>query len=111
MLAAPDQALLCDPNLSRRFVAMVRETLRQVTLGLQYGTALMVSPWGFDPAGVRTPTYLWQGAEDLHATPAMAHYLTDTTPHAQLELVPGEAHISLFEKRLQGVLTTITYAT
>jgi pimeloyl-ACP methyl ester carboxylesterase len=67
----------------------------------------MVSPWDFNLQDVRVPVFLWQGGADTDATPAMAYYLVDQIPHAQLNFFEEEGHISLAVRHMSEILNTV----
>ncbi|MEV6108208.1 alpha/beta hydrolase [Streptomyces sp. NPDC051940] len=56
-----------------------------------------VSPWGFDPAGVKAPVLLVHGDADCVIPSAHAEWLAARVPGAELRLHPGEGHISVLE--------------
>ena len=84
---------------------MLREALRQGGRGPQHDTRLMVSPWDFHPEEIRIHVELWHGEDDRNAPPAMARYVAGAIPDSQLQLFPGEGHISLIVGRIEfGIL-------
>lgn len=105
-----DQQFLHRRDFAEKFVAVIRETLRQGTRPLQQDVALMVSPWDFDPHDVRVPVVMWQGRLDTDATPTMARYLTEQIPHARLTFLEGEGHISLSARHMPDILRAVVLA-
>ena len=93
-LPAPDAAVLRDPDLAAAFVRMVYETTHGSARGAQHDTALMISPWGFDPAAITGPVTAWHGTEDQNAPPAMARWLAARIPNMELHWLDGEGHVS-----------------
>ncbi|KAA1427604.1 alpha/beta fold hydrolase [Nocardioides antri] len=67
--------------------------------------------WGFDLAGIRVPTYLWQGSADLmvpfHHGEWLAAQIPGVVPHLEL----GEGHFSLqvrlFEQMVDELLAHV----
>jgi pimeloyl-ACP methyl ester carboxylesterase len=73
--------------------------------------ALMVSPWDFDPHQIAVPTHIWVGKDDQHAPPVMARYLAEAIPGADLHVMPGEGHVSIFYKHAPDILGTLVAQT
>jgi pimeloyl-ACP methyl ester carboxylesterase len=69
--------------------------------------ALMVSPWGFDPHKIAVPMHIWMGQDDQHAPPVLARYLAEAIPGANLHVMPGEGHISIFYKHAPDIQGTL----
>ena len=69
--------------------------------------ALIVSPWGFDVHQIAVPTHIWVGEDDQHAPPVMARYLAEAIPGADLHVMPGEGHLSIFYKHAPDILGTL----
>lgn len=105
-----DQQYLHQHEFAERFVAVIRESLRQGTESLRQDVALMVSPWNFDPGEVRIPVVMWQGGVDTDATPAMARYLSEQVPHARLTFLEEEGHISLSARHMPEILSAVVAA-
>jgi pimeloyl-ACP methyl ester carboxylesterase len=49
--------------------------------------------WGFEPAEVRVPTWLWHGQPDVVAPVPMGRYLASEIPDCQLVEYPDEGHM------------------
>jgi pimeloyl-ACP methyl ester carboxylesterase len=93
-LPAADAAVLEQPDMARAFARLVYETTHGSPQGAQHDTALMVGPWGFEPAEVQQHVRIWHGTEDRNAPPAMARYLAESLPSAELAWLDGEGHLS-----------------
>jgi pimeloyl-ACP methyl ester carboxylesterase len=65
--------------------------------GLIDDDCAFVRPWGFDLAAIRTPVLVLQGGRDRVVPPAHGEYLARLLPTAELELRPGDGHISVLE--------------
>jgi len=63
-----------------------------------------VSPWGFEPAEISVPTFLWQGDADLMVPVAHGRWLADRIPGVVGHLLAGEGHVSVFANRIDEVL-------
>ncbi|MDT0310468.1 alpha/beta fold hydrolase [Streptomyces sp. DSM 44917] len=64
-----------------------------------------VSPWGFTPTEIPTPTLLLHGTEDRLVPAPHAQWLAHHCPRATLRLHPTEGHISL----LNSATTALTW--
>jgi pimeloyl-ACP methyl ester carboxylesterase len=104
VLPEPDQAVLARPEVQQGFVNMIRESMRRGPRGVQVDTALMVSPWEFDPATIAIPVRLWQGARDRNAPPAMAQYMAAAIPQGNLTVYPEAGHLSIMDQQLEEML-------
>jgi len=103
-LPPPDAAVLEQPHVARAFARLVYETTHGSPQGAQHDTALMVGPWGFDPAEVRQHVRMWHGTDDHNAPPAMTRYLADRLPSAELTWLEGEGHISAAVNHRSAIL-------
>ena len=61
---------------------------------------LFTRPWDFDVSDIKTPTWLWYGADDTLTPPSMGRYLQEHIPML-METVPGWRRILRF-KQLDG---------
>jgi pimeloyl-ACP methyl ester carboxylesterase len=84
--------------------ALSAEALRKGAAGWIDDDLAFVSPWGFDPAGITVPTFLWQGDADLAVPFAHGRWLAGHIPGAAAHMLAGEGHISLFVNRIEDVL-------
>lgn len=69
-----------------------------------------VSDWGFDPAAIRVPVAIWQGAEDLMVPFAHGQWLAGHIPGARAELRPAEGHLSIVVGQLGAILDGLVEA-
>jgi pimeloyl-ACP methyl ester carboxylesterase len=64
--------------------------------------------WGFDLGGIRVPTYVWQGSDDLMVPFHHGQWLAEHLPRAVAHLEEGEGHFSIvvgaFGRMLDEVL-------
>ena len=95
-LPPTDQTTLGDPHLRRMLIETAGEAFRQGVGGVYDDTLAVARPWGFLPAAVHTPTWLWQGDADTSVLPALAEELAKKLPHCQAMVLPGEGHFLLF---------------
>ncbi|MDX3074520.1 alpha/beta hydrolase [Streptomyces sp. MI02-7b] len=54
-----------------------------------------VTPWGFDPAAVRSPVLLLHGGRDRMVPAGHAAWLARCMPTADLRVLPDEGHVSV----------------
>jgi pimeloyl-ACP methyl ester carboxylesterase len=103
-LPRPDQSVLARPEVQQAFIAMIREALRGGPQGVQWDTALMVSPWDFRPHDIRMAVHLWYGGQDTHAPPAVGHYLAAAIPDSHLTIYPQDGHLSVVSNHAEEIL-------
>ncbi|HOG47175.1 MAG TPA: alpha/beta hydrolase [Anaerolineae bacterium] len=97
-LPGPDRDALAAPEVQQAVVAAFLEALRPGPRGVRLDTALMASPWGFDPRGIAMPVRLWHGEEDHFVAPAMVRRLAEALPAARVRCYPHEGHVSLLTR-------------
>lgn len=107
-LPEPDRAVLAQPQAQKAFIHMIQESMRGGTHGPQVDTALMVSPWDFNPADIRFPVQMWQGEKDVDAPPVMARYISSTVPNSKITFHPVEGHLSVLVNHIEEILTALT---
>jgi pimeloyl-ACP methyl ester carboxylesterase len=70
-----------------------------------------VSSWGFTLNEIATPTFVWQGSEDLMVPFAHGQWLAEHIPGATPHLQQGEGHLSLavgaLDRMLDELVTTL----
>ena len=80
------------------------EAVRSGAAGWIDDDLAFVNPWGFDPAEITVPAFLWQGDADLMVPFAHGRWLADRIPGAVAHLLAGEGHMSVFVNRVDEVL-------
>jgi pimeloyl-ACP methyl ester carboxylesterase len=103
LLPPVDNAAL-EGAAGREFAAMFAEALRISVDGWVDDDLAFTRPWGFDPAAISVPTFLWQGDLDLMVPFAHGRWLAERIPGTRAHLVPGEGHVSLFLNHLDEIL-------
>ena len=58
----------------------------------------LVSPWGFEPSSIASPTLIVHGGDDRIAPAAHARWLRDQVAGSQLWLQPDDGHVSVLER-------------
>ncbi len=71
----------------------VAEIYRSGPRGAVWDTRVLTGPWGFDPAAITVPTYLWHGEADRNVPPGMGAYLARTIPQCQARFLVNEGHL------------------
>ena len=85
-------------------VANFAEAVRKGAAGWIDDDLAFTTPWGFDPAAISIPAFLWQGDADLMVPFAHGRWLAERIPGAAAHLLAGEGHISVFVNRVDEVL-------
>lgn len=85
------------------FAAQFAESVRTGVDGWVDDDLAFVSPWGFDPASIPVPVFLWQGDRDLMVPFAHGRWLAERIPTAKAHLLPGEGHISVFLNHIDEI--------
>jgi pimeloyl-ACP methyl ester carboxylesterase len=67
------------------------------TPGLVDDEVAFVTPWGFDPAAVETPTLLIHGGEDPVVPASHSRWLAARCPGAELRVTSGDGHVSVLD--------------
>jgi pimeloyl-ACP methyl ester carboxylesterase len=109
-LPQPDARVMAGEAFGNGFARLVAESARRGALGPRLDSALMVQPWGFDPAHITKHVNLWHGEEDRNAPIEMANYLAGRLPSATTHFFPGEGHLSLFARHSREILENLLKA-
>ncbi len=104
LLPEPDRAVVADPEIQKRFIAMVREAFRQGTAGAFHESLLAVTDWAFRLQDIRMPVLIWHGDADRNVPVAMARFAAGAIPGCQAYYYPGEGHLSLFKKYIAEII-------
>ncbi len=108
-LPEPDQAVLAKPKVQKAFAHMILESMRGGTRGPQVDTALMVSPWDFNPAEIQFCVQMWQGEKDVDAPPVMARYINSVLRQSKITFYPEEGHLSAMVNHAEEILTALKF--
>jgi pimeloyl-ACP methyl ester carboxylesterase len=111
LLANVDRAVLTD-EFGEDMVANFAEGLRTGVDGWVDDDLAFVSSWGFTLNEIATPTFVWQGSEDLMVPLAHGQWLAEHIPGATPHLQQGEGHLSLgvgaLDRMLDELVTTLS---
>jgi pimeloyl-ACP methyl ester carboxylesterase len=94
-LLGPADRRYLDARLGPRFVATVRESLRQGQTGWARDNVVWMGAWAFELADIRCQTTLWYGDED-HWQPG--EWVAARVPKAALRVLPDRGHLVMFEE-------------
>jgi len=95
------------PSVQENMLAGAVEAFRQGSTGLASEMRLLFSrPWGFEPANMTVPAYLWYGDDDRLVPPAVGRYLESVLPNASLTVCPSEGHL-LYHTHWEEILKTL----
>ena len=89
-LDGPSRELVMSAGASA-FSGPIGEGLRNPA-GVIDDYRILGAAWGFDPAEIRQPVHIWQGADDNMLPAGWAERLAARLPNANLRLCPGEGH-------------------
>jgi pimeloyl-ACP methyl ester carboxylesterase len=89
----PDRAALTN-GYAAWLAASFRSGYASGVAGARDDWMAFVRDWGFKLADACQVT-LWQGDCDDNVTPANAHWLADRIPGSELQMLPGEGHMSI----------------
>ena len=107
ILPRPDYQVFLQPRVRQVVLSAFLEAVRPGPDGVCLDTALMVSPWGFDPRQVAMPVHFWHGQEDRFVSPAKVRYLADALPKGRITLLPHEGHVSTLVNHAEEILRTL----
>lgn len=105
-MVASDQALMADPRVREIMIENATEVFRQGGRGMYDEGLVLAGPWGFGPADIAAPVYLWHGDLDDTVPTEMAHHLARTIPDCHATFYPDEGHHLLYH-RWSEILTTL----
>ena len=107
-MPAPDAALLReDPSRKQRVIASVTRAHAQGYAGAAHEWRLYVREWGFEPSAIAVPTMLWYGDADPMAPAWMGRRLAAEIPGAQLQVLDGEAHLSIIHRHARRMIDAL----
>jgi pimeloyl-ACP methyl ester carboxylesterase len=95
-LSQSELVLMQRPDVAVEFVDTIVEATRQGAIGLVDDLRVEMRAWGFDPAAITRPGFVWQGDDDSFITPAAAREWAETVPGLELTLLPGAGHLFPF---------------
>lgn len=106
-LPTADRKALADARVGEGLVATWREAFRSGHVGAVQDAAIYAVPWGFSLADVSVPVVLWHGTDDVNVPVSVGEFVGSAIPGCRVELVPGEAHISIWVNRGRDILSSV----
>jgi pimeloyl-ACP methyl ester carboxylesterase len=94
LLPDVDRAVLTD-EYGADLTASFAEALRVSVDGWLDDDLAFVRPWGFSPADITVPCFVWQGSEDLMVPFTHGQWLAGHIPGVTAHLETGEGHLSI----------------
>jgi pimeloyl-ACP methyl ester carboxylesterase len=87
-----DRALLSRPEMKAMLMRNYLEATRAGLRGFARESIIVSNPWGFSPADITVPVYLWHGEDDANVSLSAARHLAQAIPNCQATFLPGEGH-------------------
>ena len=110
VLPLPDRRVLQDERVRRMFTESLGDAVRTAeragqpdeptpvqAQGWADDMLAFVRPWGFDPAEISSPVFLWHGARDVFSPVGHSEWLAARIPGARLLIDGNSAHFSALE--------------
>jgi pimeloyl-ACP methyl ester carboxylesterase len=101
-----DRALLSRPETKAMLLRHYLEATRAGMRGFARDSIIVSNPWGFTPADISVPVYLWHGEDDANVSLSAARYLAQAIPNCQAKFISGEGHW-LILKYWEGILSEL----
>jgi pimeloyl-ACP methyl ester carboxylesterase len=81
-----------SPAVFARLAMDQLEAVRAGGKGITFDMRILTHDWGFALESIRTPVYMWHGADDNLAPAALARYVAEHIPGCTFKLVPNAGH-------------------
>jgi pimeloyl-ACP methyl ester carboxylesterase len=91
-LTEDDRHVVADAGIRSLLIRGHQEALRTSAYGWIDDARAFCLPWGFDPASVAVPVFLWHGERDAFSPVSHARWLGSRIPGATLVVKSGAAH-------------------
>jgi pimeloyl-ACP methyl ester carboxylesterase len=102
-----DRTLLSRPEMRALLLRNYLEATRAGMRGFARESIIVSGLWGFSPADITVPVYLWHGEDDANVSLSAARHLAATIPNCQARFLAGEGHwliLSHWEEILSELL-------
>lgn len=110
MLAQPDREAVDDPAIRRRFLEMLRSTLRQGPRGPLLDLKLASREWGLRLPNPRIPVQIWHGEADPDSPLAIPRFFERVLPSTEVQAFAGEGHVSLLVHHREQIVAALRAA-
>jgi pimeloyl-ACP methyl ester carboxylesterase len=104
----PDRTLLRRPEILSGFVRCFQEACLSGTQGAVYDMSLIARPWGFDPAAITIPVFVWHGERDGNVPAAHGRYLASVIRACRPTFYADDAHLSVPLHHAREILSTLS---
>lgn len=103
-----DREVINRPDISPRLQhAYVEATRAGGSRGLADDMRVVLAPWGFDPAEIRAPVFVFHGRRDAIAPPTHAEHWIQTLPNAHPVWFKDVGHF-LIEDHVEEILDRVS---
>ncbi|HEY1741155.1 MAG TPA: alpha/beta hydrolase [Acidimicrobiia bacterium] len=92
-LSPSEAELMGRAEVKDLFCDFFAEATRQGAVALVDDLRVEMQPWGYDPAAITTPGFLWQGDDDSFITAAHNQAWTEAIPTLTMRMLPGAGHL------------------
>jgi pimeloyl-ACP methyl ester carboxylesterase len=106
VLSPPDQKVFTG-EVAAHLHESVALALRDGVDGWVDDDLAFTRPWGFEPADVSVPVFLWQGEQDLMVPPEHGRWLAARLPDCRARLLPDDGHLTLLVSRPGEVMADL----
>ncbi|WP_228555048.1 alpha/beta fold hydrolase [Catenulispora pinisilvae] len=93
-LEPTDRAVIRQANIRQELIVSFAAAVAHSADGWYDDSLALAAPWGFDPADIEVPVYLWHGAEDRFSPVSHTRWLGERIPRATVDLEPRASHFS-----------------
>jgi pimeloyl-ACP methyl ester carboxylesterase len=87
-----------------------REAIRAGGQSVTLDMKVLWKPWGFQFEDIHTQVYLWHGAADNLAPPALARYMAGRLPTCKATFYPDEDHTGPLTKHIDEIMAMVVRA-
>lgn len=106
LISEVDRRALSD-DFADFSAAAFRKAVSTGIAGWRDDDLAFIRDWGFDPADIRTPVSIWQGAEDRMVPFAHGRWLASGVSGATAHLRPAEGHLSLMLDKFDEIVADL----
>jgi pimeloyl-ACP methyl ester carboxylesterase len=104
LITEADKEALVRDGIADYMIGAFRQAVLHGTDGWRDDDVAFLTPWGFDPATIERPVWIWQGSADQMVPADHARVLAARIGSAHLELRDGEGHLSIVTIALPALL-------
>jgi len=104
-----DREVVDRPGVASRLQRAYIDATRSGGSGLAEDMRVLLAPWGFDPAEIRVPVFVFHGRRDAIVPPKHAEQWIEILPHARPVWFEDAGHF-LIEDHIEEVLDVLAAA-